>query len=51
MRSCTASISSASRDDALAMLPPRTRRRAAQALGALAGRGPAYLENGEGLAP
>ncbi|EFL23634.1 NUDIX hydrolase [Streptomyces himastatinicus ATCC 53653] len=38
-------------DDALAMLPPRTRRRAAQALGALAGRRPAYLENGEGLAP
>ncbi|WP_446462804.1 NUDIX domain-containing protein [Streptomyces sp. BRA346] len=38
-------------DDALAMLPPRTRRRAAQALGALAGRRPAYLENGEGLVP
>jgi len=33
------------------MLPPRTRRRAAQALRALAGRRPAYLENGERLVP
>ncbi|MFD7506829.1 hypothetical protein [Streptomyces sp. NPDC059850] len=38
-------------DDALTMLPPRTRRRAAQALRALAERRSAYLESGERPAP
>lgn len=37
--------------DALTMLPPRTRRRAAQALRALAEQQPAYLENGERSVP
>ncbi|MFF7650306.1 NUDIX domain-containing protein [Streptomyces sp. NPDC007983] len=38
-------------DDALTMLPCRTRRRAAQALRALAEQRPAYLENGERSVP
>ncbi|GDY56124.1 hypothetical protein SVIO_067470 [Streptomyces violaceusniger] len=38
-------------DGALAMLPPRTRRRATHALRALAEQHPAYLENGERSVP
>ncbi|MCQ8834585.1 NUDIX domain-containing protein [Streptomyces malaysiensis] len=38
-------------DEALTMLPPRTRQRAAHALRALAEQRPVYLENGERSVP